>query len=114
MTILLPSGAKASANQPATNQPEAASPADGGTRQATTNCIAGQIAVVFGVAGGFSQPAGVPLSYQARVVDDCANPVTTAKVILSFSDGEPSLMATLDNPLTGNYRLRGIPRRLVL
>jgi uncharacterized protein (TIGR03437 family) len=79
---------------PAGTQPSAshsASPQDNST------CSPSQIAVVgTSIAGNFSQPAAWPAVFEARVVDDCANPVNDAKVILSFSNGDQALDAKLE------------------
>lgn len=60
-------------------------------------CTPSQIAVIgTSIAGNFSQPAGWPAVFEAHVVDDCANPVNTADVILGFSNGDPALRAELE------------------
>lgn len=65
---------------------------------ATPTCTPSQIAVVgTSIAGNFSQPAGWPAIFEAKVVDDCANPVNDAKVILSFSNGDQALVAKLES-----------------
>jgi len=68
-----------------------------GAPRTVTGCTPTQIAVIgTSVAGNFSQPASWPIVVQTRVVDDCANPVTNAKVVLSFSNGDPPLTAPLE------------------
>jgi uncharacterized protein (TIGR03437 family) len=69
-----------------------------------SGCTPAQLAVVAtGVAGGFSAPAGWPTPVQVRVVDNCANNVTNANVVLSFSNGDPPLQMPLEDPATGSY-----------
>lgn len=84
LQIVLPAGISA-----AGNAGMAAAPAAG--------CTPTQIAITgTTMAGNFSQPAGWPAVVQARVVDDCANAVTNAKVVVSFSNGDPPLPAALE------------------
>jgi uncharacterized protein (TIGR03437 family) len=62
-----------------------------------TTCTPSQIAVIgTSIAGNFSQPAAWPAIFEAQVVDDCANPVNDAQVVLSFSNGDPALAARLE------------------
>ena len=69
-----------------------------------TGCTPTKLAVVgTGVAGGFSAPAGWPTPVQVRVVDDCANAVANANVVLSFSNGDPPLQMQLEDPATAAY-----------
>jgi uncharacterized protein (TIGR03437 family) len=86
LTIILPSGVTPPANS---------SEAEGTTPQAT--CTPSQIAVVgTTMAGNFSTPASWPTVIQTRVLDDCANSVTNAKVVLDFSNGDAPLSAPLE------------------
>jgi uncharacterized protein (TIGR03437 family) len=74
------------------------------TRAATSNCTPSQLAVATnGLPGGFARPLGWPASLQARIVDDCGNPVTNANVLLTFSDGEPAVLAQLDSATLATY-----------
>jgi uncharacterized protein (TIGR03437 family) len=69
-----------------------------------TGCTPSKLAVVgTGVAGGFSAPAGWPTPVQVRVVDDCANAVANASVVLSFSNGDPPLPMLLEDATLGSY-----------
>jgi uncharacterized protein (TIGR03437 family) len=89
--ILLPPGAKISA-------------------PATTGCAPSAIAVVgTTIADNFSLSVGWPAVYQARVLDDCANPVTNASVVLHFSNGDPDLRASLEDARTGTYTATWAP-----
>jgi len=69
-----------------------------------SGCTPTQLAVVgTGVAGGFSAPAGWPTPVQVRVVDNCANAVANANVVMSFSNGDPPLQMLLEDAGTGAY-----------
>lgn len=78
--------------------PPASSAAKSSMRTAAaSSCTPSQIAVVgTSLEGNFSQPAGFPAVIESRVVDDCANPVNDAKVIVTFSNGDPALAAQLE------------------
>lgn len=103
LLVLLPSGAVANVRTEGAGL-EAA------RRDDTTNCSPSQIAVVSSsVAGGFSHTSGSPLVYQARVIDDCANPITDASVSLSFSNGDGTIPALLENAQTGTYTATWTP-----
>ncbi len=75
-----------------------------------TGCTPTQIALVAtALTGGFSQPAGFPAVVSVRAVDDCSNPVTNARMVLSFSNGDPSLVAKLEDATTGTYSATWVP-----
>jgi uncharacterized protein (TIGR03437 family) len=107
--VLLPPGAVATSNfeppDPAGLAIASASSEDAvRPRAATTGCTPSQIAVQSAsVPGNFTQAAGSPLNFLARVFDDCANPVTNASVMLRFSNGDPDLRVTLKDAKTGTY-----------
>jgi len=85
LQIVLPAGV----TPPSGNEAMEAAPA--------AACTPSQIAIVgTTMAGNFSQPAGWPAVVHSRVVDDCANAVTNAKVVISFSNGDPPLAASLE------------------
>ncbi len=76
--VLLP----ANSNAPAAE----ARPAASGTCTPTT------LVPVFSLLeDGFSIPAGFPGQVAVSVIDDCANPMTTGNVTVSFSNGDPAL-----------------------
>jgi uncharacterized protein (TIGR03437 family) len=76
----------------------------------TASCNPTQIAVEqTSLPGGFSQPAGWPAVVQARVLDDCGNPVNNATVVLNFSDNEEPLFLQLENATTGTYTATWTP-----
>jgi uncharacterized protein (TIGR03437 family) len=43
---------------------------------------------------GFSVPGGFPVSLETSVVDDCANPMVSGGVTVSFSNGDPAMRLT--------------------
>jgi uncharacterized protein (TIGR03437 family) len=93
--------------------PAGAKPAATGAH-AVTGCTPSQIALLAtAVAAGFSQPAGFPAVIANRVIDDCSNPVTNAKVVLSFDNGDPPLIAALEDATTGTYTATWVPVRPV-
>ena len=57
-----------------------------------TTCTPTQLLPVFTtLASGFSTPAAWPTAMVVNVVDDCASPVTTGTVTVSFGNGDPPL-----------------------
>jgi trimeric autotransporter adhesin len=76
--VLLP----ANSNTPAAE----ARPAASGTCTPTT-----LVPVFTLLEDGFSIPAGFPGQVAVSVIDDCANPMTTGNVTVSFSNGDPAL-----------------------
>jgi uncharacterized protein (TIGR03437 family) len=79
-------------------------------RAATAGCTPSQLAMIAtGLAGGFNSPAGWPSVITMRVVDDCANPVANAHVVLNFSNGDPPLAAPLEDAATGTYTATWVP-----
>ena len=89
--------------------PAGAKPADN-KGHAVAGCTPTQIAVVAtALTGGFLQPAGFPAVISVRVVDDCSNPVTNARVALSFNNGDPALSPHLEDATTGTYSATWVP-----
>jgi uncharacterized protein (TIGR03437 family) len=94
--VVLPAGAKPGASE----------------ARAVTGCTPTQIALLAtALSGGFSQPAGFPGVISTRVIDDCSNPVTNAKVVLSFNNGDSPLVAALEDSTTGTYTATWVPVR---
>jgi uncharacterized protein (TIGR03437 family) len=59
---------------------------------AATGCIPKVLVPVFTqLSSGFSVPAGFPGQVTVKVVDDCANPMTSGDVVVSFSNGDAPL-----------------------
>ena len=46
------------------------------------------------LSDGFQVPAGFPAQVTTKVVDDCANPMTTGTVVVSFDNGDQPLSLT--------------------
>jgi len=92
--IVLPAGVKPSASE----------------AHAVAGCTPTQMALVAtALSSGFSQPAGFPAVISMRAVDDCSNPVTNAKVVLAFNNGDSPLVAPLEDATTGTYSATWVP-----
>jgi uncharacterized protein (TIGR03437 family) len=77
---------------------------------ATAGCTPSKLGMAqTGQAGNFSTPAAWPVPLAFTVVDDCANPVTNAQVVATFSNGDPPLVATLSDPTAGQYTATWTP-----
>ena len=77
---------------------------------AVTGCTPTQFALLAtALSGGFSQPAGFPAVISIRAVDDCSNPVTNARVVLTFNNGDAPLVAPLEDATTGTYSATWAP-----
>jgi uncharacterized protein (TIGR03437 family) len=77
-----------------------------------TGCTPSKLGMVqTGPPGNFSIPAAWPAPLAFTVVDDCANPVTNAQVIATFSNGDPPLVASLSDPALGQYTATWIPEK---
>ena len=86
-------------------------PAGGGrsNRRAGEACNATRLIPLFTtMPDSFQAPAGWPQRLEVRVVDDCANPMTTGSVIANFSSGDPPLMlnSLRDGRWTGTWQAR--------
>jgi len=64
-----------------------------------------------GQSGNFLSPAAWPVPLAFTVVDDCANAIANAHVVATFSNGDPSLPATLSDPAVGQYSATWVPQR---
>ncbi len=83
----------------------------GGTSRLTGQaaCVPTRLLPVFTTLGSeFRVPAGWPLPVEARVVDDCANPLVTGSVMASFSNGDPplTLVSLRDGRWSGTWQPR--------
>jgi uncharacterized protein (TIGR03437 family) len=59
------------------------------------SCTAAKLVpVVTALGSGFSVPAGFPVTLEAKVVDDCGQPLMSGTVSASFSNGDPALSLT--------------------
>ena len=74
------------------------------------------IPVITQLGSGPTIPAGFPSAMQVRVVDDCANALTTGTVVASFSNGDPSLrLNSLGNGTwSGTWQPVNVPRTGVI
>jgi uncharacterized protein (TIGR03437 family) len=62
-------------------------------------CTPTQLIPVFtNLYGGFEFPAGLPVTVQAQIVDDCGSPLTSGTVLANFGPGDaPVLMTSFGN-----------------
>ena len=70
-------------------------------------CQPTKLSAVFTLLGvGQVVPAGWPLAVTARVVDDCGSPMTSGSVVVSFSNGDPSLslLSLQDGQWSGTWQ----------
>lgn len=73
------------------------------------NCSASSLVPTHtGLVNNFQTRAGYPTPLTVRVLDNCAEPITTAQVLLEFSNADPPL--TLTNLNNGNYIGTWAPR----
>lgn len=64
----------------------------GNQAQSAATCQPTLLAPVFTLtSAGFSIPTGFPGQVAVKVADDCANPMTTGDVTVSFSNGDPPI-----------------------
>ncbi|MBZ5608094.1 MAG: hypothetical protein LAP38_07550 [Acidobacteriia bacterium] len=72
--------------------PASAGPSARSFTEAQAACTPTTLAPVFTLlSDGFTVPAGFPGAIAVYVIDDCANPMTTGNVVVSFSNGDVSL-----------------------
>jgi uncharacterized protein (TIGR03437 family) len=60
------------------------------------------------MANGFSVPAGFPGAVAVKVIDDCANLMTSGNVVVAFSNGDPPLR--LDSLKDGTWAQTWTPQ----
>jgi hypothetical protein len=98
LLVALPAGAKPASERAAT----------------TTGCTPASLGMTQTLQpGGFSVRAGWPATLAFNVIDDCANPVTNAQVVVTFSNGDPALVAGLTDPSAGQYTATWAPQKVV-
>ncbi len=61
------------------------------------------VALETGLVSNFSTPAGWPTPLAIQLVDDCANPVSNASVVASFSNGDAPLALQLSSSQNAVY-----------
>ncbi len=68
------------------------------------------LSVFTNLGTGFEFPAGLPVSVQAEVVDDCGNPLNSGAVQVSFSNGDSgaTMTAVGDGQWVGTWKPHGI------
>jgi uncharacterized protein (TIGR03437 family) len=79
---------------------------DTGQSQVAASCTPTKLAPVFTLtSNGFAIPTGFPGQVAVKVVDDCANPMTTGDVIVSFSNGDSPirLVSLKDGNFAGTW-----------
>jgi uncharacterized protein (TIGR03437 family) len=95
LLVALPAGAKLAAE-----------------RRATAGCTPSKLGMAqTGQSGNFLAPAALPTPLTFTVVDDCANAVTDAHVVATFSNTDPSLPLTLSDAASGQYSATWVPVR---
>jgi uncharacterized protein (TIGR03437 family) len=75
-------------------------------RDAQAACTPTTLAPVFTLlSDGFTVPAGFPGAVAVKVIDDCANPMTSGHVAVSFSNGDAplSLLSLKDGSWTATW-----------
>jgi uncharacterized protein (TIGR03437 family) len=61
-------------------------------RPLATGCVATRLNPVFTLLGfGFSAAAGWPISLEAKIVDDCGQPMVNGSVTATFTNNDPAL-----------------------
>jgi uncharacterized protein (TIGR03437 family) len=61
------------------------------------------VALQSGLVSNFSTPAGWPTPLAVQLVDNCANPISNASVVASFSNGDAPLALQLSNSKNAVY-----------
>jgi len=80
-----------------------------GLEQTQAGCTPTTLAPVFSLLpDGFSVPAGFPSALTVKVIDDCANPMTTGNVVVRFSNGDSPLR--LDSLKDGSWSQTWVPK----
>ena len=78
--------------------------------QAQGSCTPTTLAPVFTLLlDGFNVPFGFPGQVAVKVIDDCANPMTSGNVVVDFSNGDPSIR--LDSLKDGSWTQTWTPPR---
>jgi uncharacterized protein (TIGR03437 family) len=78
--------------------------------RSATNCTGRKLAVnSSALANAFSSPAGWPTSLNIRVTDDCGSAVASARVVATFSNGDPAMAMKLNNPTGADYTATWAP-----
>jgi uncharacterized protein (TIGR03437 family) len=81
--------------------PQAAAAKSGGAVAAATSsgCTPTKLALIpTSISGGFRSAVGWPTPNVAQIVDDCAVPVSSGSVSVTFNNGDPPLLMTPTSP----------------
>jgi uncharacterized protein (TIGR03437 family) len=81
------------------------------------SCTPATLAPIFTLlTAGFNVPTGYPGVIDVQVVDDCANPMTTGSVTITFSNGDPPLGLTSlkDGSWVGTWTPRNASSQIVV
>src|SRR5262249_2725402 len=81
----------------------AEAPASKSTRSAGAGAPTRLALTSTSLPGAFSAPASWPQPLLVRVTDDCGAPAANAKVVASFSNGDPPLSLNLSDAQNGIY-----------
>ncbi|HTM47118.1 MAG TPA: putative Ig domain-containing protein [Bryobacteraceae bacterium] len=78
--------------------------------RAAAGCTPSRLSITLTDLGNFfSVPAAWPQPVVARVADDCGEPVADARVVASFSNGDPPLSLRLADRNTGSFAAAWTP-----
>lgn len=77
----------------------------------TAACVpANLVPTETGLVNSFSQPAGWPTPLSILLTDDCGQPITNGQVVATFSNGDPPLILSPADVITGTYSATWTPR----
>jgi uncharacterized protein (TIGR03437 family) len=78
---------------------------------ATTTCTPTQIIPTqTALVNDFAAPTSWPTPLEIQLSNDCGTAVTNAQIVASFSNGDPPLALTMENPTSGLYSATWTPR----
>ena len=94
------------------NMPATAEAGPHARRETSHTCVPTRLAPVSVIVPiGFVAISGLPVPLEARVLDDCGNPMTSGVVTASFSNGEPPVVFTHfpTGRWSGTWHVRQVP-----
>jgi uncharacterized protein (TIGR03437 family) len=62
------------------------------------------------LVNNFAQPASWPTPLEIQLANDCGSPVSNGQVVATFSNGDPPLALSIENPSSGLYSGTWTPR----
>lgn len=86
-------------------------------RAPQTGCLPSKfLPVLTSLGSGFTLPASYPTTVEARVVDDCGEPMITGSVLTTFSNGDPpvTLVSLKDGRWSGTWQPRQIASQVIV